>query len=133
MLANLFMHYAFDAWMARTYPGVTFERYCDDVVVHGRSKAQAEAVREAIGVRMEEVGPQLHPDKTRVVYCKDSNRMGAAVFEKFAVLGYEFRPRLAKGAKDGVFFVSFSQQSVGMPRPGSVTRSGPGVSTGAVT
>jgi RNA-directed DNA polymerase len=108
LLANLFMHYAFDAWMARTYPGVTFERYCDDVVVHCRSKAQADAVRDAIGVRMEEVGLQLHPDKTRVVYCKDSNRKGSAEFEQFTFLGYEFRPRLAKGAKDGVFFVSFS-------------------------
>jgi len=108
LLANLFMHYAFDAWMARTYPDVTFERYCDDVVVHCRSKAQADAVRNAIGVRMEEVGLQLHPDKTRVVYCKDSNRKGSAEFEKFTFLGYEFRPRLAKGAKDGVFFVSFS-------------------------
>ncbi len=108
LLANLFMHYAFDAWMARTYPGVTFERYCDDVVVHCRSKAQADAVRDAIGVRMEEVGLQLHPEKTRVVYCKDSGRKGGAEFEQFTFLGYTFRPRLAKSAKNNTFFVSFS-------------------------
>src|SRR6478752_6428154 len=74
LLANLFMHYAFDAWMARTYPAVTFERYCDDVVVHCRSKAQAEVVRDAISTRLAEVGLELHPVKTRIVYYKDANR-----------------------------------------------------------
>jgi RNA-directed DNA polymerase len=108
LLANLFMHYAFDAWMARTYPGVTFERYCDDVVVHCRSKAQAVTVRDAIGVRMEAVGLQLHPNKTRMVYCKDSGRKGSAEFEQFTFLGYTFRPRLAKSTKNNTFFVSFS-------------------------
>ena len=38
LLANLFMHYAFDAWMAGQFPTVGFERYCDDVVVHCRSE-----------------------------------------------------------------------------------------------
>jgi len=108
LLANLFMHYAFDAWMARTYPGVMFERYCDDVVVHCDSLAQAGLLREAIADRLGQVGLELHPDKTRVVYCKDSNRKGTAESEQFTFLGYTFRPRLAKGAKSGAFFVSFS-------------------------
>ena len=107
LLANLFMHYAFDAWMARTYPAVTFERYCDDVVVHCRSQAQAEAVRDAISARLAEVGLELHPVKTRIVYCKDANRRGSAEFEEFTFLGYTFRPRLAKTGA-GAFFVSFS-------------------------
>jgi RNA-directed DNA polymerase len=108
LLANLFMHYAFDAWMARTFPRVTFERYCDDVVVHCRSKVQAAFIRDAIGARMEEVGLQLHPDKTRVVYCKDSSRKGGSEFEQFTFLGYTFRPRLAKSRRKNTFFVSFS-------------------------
>ena len=74
LLANLFMHYAFDAWMAREFPDVRFERYCDDVVVHCRSEAQAHQVREAIADRLAECGLELHPDKTRIVYCKDADR-----------------------------------------------------------
>ena len=108
LLANLFMHYAFDAWMARRYPGVTFERYCDDVVVHCGSKAQAEVIRAGIAARLDDCGLELHPDKTRIVYCKDSNRNASAEFEQFTFLGYTFRPRLAKSAKNGGFFVSFA-------------------------
>ena len=107
LLANLFMHYAFDAWMARTYPTVTFERYCDDVVVHCRSRAQATLVRDAIGARLAEVGLELHPVKTKIVYCKDANRRASGHVEQFTFLGYTFRPRLAK-TRAGDFFVSFS-------------------------
>ena len=74
MLANLFLHYAFDAWMAREFPTVPFERYADDAVVHCESERQARHVRQAIADRMAEVGLRLHPDKTKIVYCKDGNR-----------------------------------------------------------
>jgi RNA-directed DNA polymerase len=74
ILANLFMHYAFDSWMARNYPRCPFERYADDAVVHCKTRRQAELVRGRIAARLEEVGLRLHPDKTRIVYCKDSNR-----------------------------------------------------------
>jgi RNA-directed DNA polymerase len=107
LLANLFMHYAFDAWMARTFPAVSFERYCDDVVVHCRSQAQARLVRDRIAARMAECGLELHPQKTRLVYCKDANRSGSAEHEQFTFLGHTFRPRLAK-TRHGDFFVSFS-------------------------
>jgi RNA-directed DNA polymerase len=107
LLANLFMHYAFDAWMARTHPAVTFERYCDDVVVHCRSKAQAQVVWNAIASRLAGCGLELHPVKTRLVYCKDSSRSGSSEHEQFTFLGYTFRPRLAK-SRTGRFFVSFS-------------------------
>ena len=76
VLANLFMHFAFDAWMARNFPGCPFERYADDAVVHCKSRRQAEDVLAAIAARMSEVGLRLHPDKTRIVYCKDGNRRG---------------------------------------------------------
>jgi RNA-directed DNA polymerase len=87
ILANLFMHYAFDTWMARQYPGVPFERYADDAVVHCVSRRQAETVLAAIAGRMNEVGLRLHPDKTRIVYCKDGKRRGEHEHTTFTFLG----------------------------------------------
>jgi RNA-directed DNA polymerase len=107
VLANLFLHYAFDAWMVREYPAVTFERYCDDAVVHCGSERQARQIRDAIAARMTQVGLELHPDKTRIVYCKDAHRRGRYDHEQFTFLGYTFRPRLAK-SRHGDFFVSFA-------------------------
>ena len=106
LLANLFMHYAFDAWMAREFPGVRFERYCDDAVVHCASEQQACQVRDAIAGRLAEVGLELHPGKTRIVYCQDDDRRDDHEVTSFVFLGYEFRPRLAKN-KYGKHFVSF--------------------------
>jgi RNA-directed DNA polymerase len=77
LLANLFLHYAFDVWLRKNYPAVTFERYADDAVLHCKSEAQARQVLAAITQRMAQVGLELHPDKTRIVYCKDSNRTGS--------------------------------------------------------
>ena len=78
ILANLFMHYAFDSWMVREFPGCPWERYADDAVVHCKSRAQAELVLGRIAARMNEVGLRLHPDKTRIVYCKDGQRRARA-------------------------------------------------------
>jgi retron-type reverse transcriptase len=74
---NLFMHYAFDSWMKRTYPRCPFARYADDAVVHCRIQAQAEAVMRSIALRLEECGLTMHPEKSKIVYCKDSKRTGA--------------------------------------------------------
>ncbi|GGN88960.1 group II intron reverse transcriptase/maturase [Actinoplanes lobatus] len=106
VLANLFLHYAFDTWMVRTFPSVPFERYADDAVVHCASERQAHVVRQAIEDRMVEVGLRLHPDKTKIVYCKDTNRRGIHPDTSFTFLGYTFRPR---GAKDrhGELFIAF--------------------------
>jgi RNA-directed DNA polymerase len=106
VLANLFMHYAFDTWMARNFPGCPFERYADDGVVHCTSRKQAQHVLARITLRMNEVGLTLHPDKTRVVYCKDSKRRGEHEHTSFTYLGYTFRPREAR-RKDGRRFTSF--------------------------
>lgn len=103
VLANLFLHYAFDAWMDRTFPGGPFERYADDGVVHCRSEAQAHRVREAIENRMVEVGLRLHPDKTTIVYCKDVNRGGHHEHTAFTFLGYTFRARAARDRVGNVF------------------------------
>jgi RNA-directed DNA polymerase len=102
VLANLFLHYAFDAWMAREFPGVTFERYVDDVVVHCGSESQAKIVLTAINARMEQVGVRLHPEKTRIVYCQDSNRRASHEHTEFTFLGFTFRQRRARGRR-GLF------------------------------
>lgn len=106
VLANLFLHYAFDAWMAREFPGVPFERYVDDAVVHCVSERQARYVAAAIGERMEQVGLRLHPDKTRIVYCQDSNRRGSHENTKFTFLRFTFRQRRARN-KQGKSFSNF--------------------------
>lgn len=106
VLANLFMHYAFDAWMAREHPGVPFERYADDGVVHCVSESQARRLRAAIANRMREVGLQLHPDKTKIVYCKDGNRPLSYEHTSFTFLGFTFRARKAID-RNGVRFTAF--------------------------
>jgi group II intron reverse transcriptase/maturase len=106
LLANLFMHYAFDAWMAREYPAVRFERYCDDVVIHCETRQQAEQVRDAVAGRLAECGGlQLHPDKTRIVYCQDGKRRGAHEHRSFTFLGYTFRSRRVR-TRTGAYFFS---------------------------
>ena len=101
------MHYAFDTWMARNYPSCPFERYADDAVVHCKTERQAQEVLVAIAKRMEEVGLRLHPDKTRIVYCKDEKRRGDHEHTSFTFLGYTFRARKAKNSKNGTYFISF--------------------------
>lgn len=108
VLANLFMHYAFDMWMTRRHPGNPFERYADDVVVHCVSLDQAERLVEAIAGRLEEVGLRLHPEKTRIVYCKDANRRATYEHTAFTFLGYTFRPRGVRNERDQVTFTGFT-------------------------
>ncbi|HEY7824351.1 MAG TPA: group II intron reverse transcriptase/maturase, partial [Acidimicrobiia bacterium] len=91
VLANLFLHWAFDVWIRREFPSVPFERYVDDVIVHCTSLAQAEAVRDAIAQRLAECGLSLNRDKTRIAYCKDSQRTGSHEHESFDFLSYTFR------------------------------------------
>jgi RNA-directed DNA polymerase len=105
LLANLFMHYAFDRWMGREFPGCPFERYADDIVVHCDSEEQAQYLRAAIAERLGTLGLELHPEKTKVVYCKDAQRRGSSEHTSFDFLGYTFRGRLARGKRG--FFVSF--------------------------
>lgn len=107
LLANLFLHYAFDRWMRKHYPLVLFERYADDAICHLRTETQAVQLREDLRERFEQCGLTLHPEKTKIVYCKDDNRGGGYHNEEFDFLGFTFRPRLAKSRK-GVFFVNFT-------------------------
>ena len=106
LLMNLFLHYAFDAWMTRQHPGMPFARYADDGLVHCRTLEEAERVKAELAVRFEECCLELHPDKSGIVYCKDSNRRGKGARNSFDFLGYTFRGRLAK-SRANKFFCSF--------------------------
>ena len=106
LLANLFMHYAFDRWMDREHSGCPFERYADDVVVHCDTEQQAQQLWADLVERLGSLGLELHPDKTKIVYCKDTKRRDEAEHTSFDFLGYTFRGRLARGRRG--FFVSFS-------------------------
>lgn len=103
LLANLYLHYAFDAWMARKFPAVPFERYADDVVVHAKSERQARFVLGEIEKRMAGCHLALNQEKTRIVYCKDSTRKGSHEHERFDFLGYTFRLRSAHNGRGGMF------------------------------
>jgi len=106
LLSNLFMHHAFDDWMRRHHPGVPFERYADDALIHCKSKEQAEVLLTAVRERLRQCGLELHPTKTKVVYCKDDDRRGVFDLHRFDFLGYTFQPRRAKN-RYGKYFVSF--------------------------
>ena len=106
VLANLFLHYAFDCWMQREFPGIPFERYADDAICHCKSEAQALELRHALERRFAECQLQLHPQKTKIIYCKYANRPGEYPERSFDFLGYTFRPRTAVG-RSGRRFLSF--------------------------
>jgi RNA-directed DNA polymerase len=106
LLANLFLHYAFDEWMRRNHDSIPFERYADDILVHCKSEKQARWIKTVIEERLNQCGLELHPVKTKIVYCKDSFRKGNYPDKKFDFLGYTFRPRRSKD-RYGRFFVSF--------------------------
>jgi group II intron reverse transcriptase/maturase len=124
VLANLFLHYAFDAWLVREFPAVEFERYADDAVVHCTTERQARHVLAALQERMEDVGLVLHPDKTKIVYCRDANRRQHYGITQFTFLGFTFRSRTAR-TRSGGTFVSFqaaiSQEA--LKKVGAVVRS----------
>jgi RNA-directed DNA polymerase len=107
LLANVFLHLAFDDWMQQTHPGVPFERYADDIVAHCKTEEQAKQVLEDIRKRLERCKLELHPEKTKIVYCRDDDRRGKYAQEKFDFLGYTFRPRRSKNRK-GKYFINFS-------------------------
>ncbi|UPU01678.1 group II intron reverse transcriptase/maturase (plasmid) [Bradyrhizobium barranii subsp. apii] len=108
VLANLFLHYAFDTWMARNFPQSPWCRYADDGLVHCRTKAEAEAIKAALQARFKECELEMHPDKTKIVYCKDSNRPGSHASQSFDFLGFTFRPRRARNHQKKENFCTFS-------------------------
>jgi RNA-directed DNA polymerase len=107
VLANLFLHYTFDKWMERNHPRNPWARYADDAVTHCRTKEEAERLLEQLKRRFQECKLELHPEKTRIIYCKDSDRKGEHSEIKFDFLGYTFRPRRSKN-RFGKYFINFT-------------------------
>jgi RNA-directed DNA polymerase len=107
ILANLFLHYAFDAWMQREHPSIPFERYADDIIAHCQSEAQARWLQARIATRLAQCHLELHPTKTHIVYCKDADRRGSFPQERFDFLGSTFRPRRSKNRR-GKYFINFT-------------------------
>lgn len=106
LLANLYLHYAFDQWMEKRFSSILFERYADDIVIHAKSEAQAMMLKDHLTVRLQQCKLELHPEKTKVVYCKDADRTAEYPNISFVFLGFEFRPRGAKN-KYGKLFCNF--------------------------
>jgi RNA-directed DNA polymerase len=107
LLANLFLHYAFDEWMKGNFNQNPFERYADDIIVHCKTEEEAIKLMRQIKERLLRCKLELHPEKTKIVYCKDSNRKGSGQNEKFNFLGYTFRPRSSRN-RHGRLFTNFS-------------------------
>jgi RNA-directed DNA polymerase len=105
LLANIFLHHAFDEWMRTKHRIAPFARYADDIIVHCRTEAQAQVMLRDIERRLARCKLQLHPEKTKIVYCKDAKRPGNYEHESFDFLGYSFRPRSCRGRS---YFVGFT-------------------------
>jgi RNA-directed DNA polymerase len=108
ILSNLYLHYAFDVWMTRTHPKLPWCRYADDGLVHCRTEQEAEALKAELQARLAECHLEMHPTKTKIVYCKDAKRKGKYPNVKFDFLGYCFRPRLVRRFRDNSLFGGFN-------------------------
>lgn len=108
VLSNLFLHYAFDMWMSRNYPAIPWCRYADDGLVHCKTEQQAEQILSELKRRFESCGLELHPAKTKIIYCKDEKRKKAYPATEFDFLGYSFRKRAVKNMKNNRLFLGFT-------------------------
>ena len=107
LLANLFLHYAMDKWLEQNHPNVEYVRYADDAILHCRTKTEAEQTLAALDERMKACGLELHPEKTKQVYCRDYRRQDTYETVKFDFLGYSFQPRSTKSKQTGKLFLGF--------------------------
>lgn len=107
LLANLFLHYAMDKWLEQTHPTVSYVRYADDAILHCKSKSQADYVMRNLNKRMKQCGLELHPEKTKLVYCRDYRRQGTFENVKFDFLSYSFQPRTARSKETRKLFLGY--------------------------
>ena len=108
LLANLYLHYAFDKWMEKEEKGIHFERYADDIIIHCKTEQEAVRILERIKGRFTECGLEVHPEKTRIVYCANGHRKEKTGRpKKFTFLGYDFKPRKQWNKKEGKAFTGF--------------------------
>jgi len=107
LLANLYLHYALDMWLENTDQTIKYVRYADDVIIHCVSQFHAERLLKLLHLRMQSVGLELHPQKTKIVYCKDYRRRENYPSIKFEFLGYSFQPRMTKSKQTKGLFLGF--------------------------
>jgi group II intron reverse transcriptase/maturase len=108
ILSNLFLHYTFDLWMKRTHPDLPWCRYADDGLVHCRTEQEAEALKAELQARLAACGLEMHPAKTKIVYCKDGKRQRRYPNVTVDFLGYQFRPRVVRSSRNNELFCSFT-------------------------
>jgi RNA-directed DNA polymerase len=108
LLSNLYLHYVFDVWMGQKHPDNLWCRYADDGLVHCKTLEEAQQLSEALEERFKQCGLELHPEKTRIIYCKDDNRRDSYTTNSFDFLGYTFRPRVCRNKRENKLFISFS-------------------------
>lgn len=108
VLSNLFLHYVFDVWMKKNHSTIPWCRYADDALAHCETEQQAQQLLAELKQRFKDCGLELHPDKTKIVYCKDENRKGHYPNTEFVFLGYTFRGRLVKKGEGNNFFIGFN-------------------------
>lgn len=108
LLANLFLHYVFDKWLTKHFPTIPWCRYADDGLVHCRTEDEAQEMLRILGQRFQDCGLELHPVKTKIVYCRDGSRKGQYENTSFDFLGYTFRRRMCKARQSNRLFLSFS-------------------------
>jgi hypothetical protein len=108
ILSNLFLHYTFDIWMKRAHPDLPWCRYADDGLVHCRTEQEAEAIKAELQIRLAECHLEMHPTKTKIVYCRDEKRRKLYPNVKFDFIGYCFRPRAVWGPRSGRLFCGFT-------------------------
>ena len=108
ILSNLFLHYTLDLWLTRTHPDLPWCRYADDGLVHCRTEQEAEALKAELQARLAACGLELHPAKTKIVYCKDGKRQRRYPNVTFDFLGYQFRPRVVRSSRNNELFCSFT-------------------------
>lgn len=108
ILSNLFLHYAFDLWMGRAHPDLPWCRYADDGLVHCRTETEAQALKAELQARLAACGLEMHPTKSKVIYCKDGRRKGSYPNVAFDFLGFSFRPRLVRNPRSAKVFCGFT-------------------------
>lgn len=107
LLSNLFLHYVLDKWLEKTDAAISFVRYADDAIIHCKTKAHAELTLQRINERMKQCGLELHPEKTKLVYCRDYRRRDKYPVVKFDFLGFTFQPRPTMSKKTGLLFLGY--------------------------
>jgi RNA-directed DNA polymerase len=107
LLANLYLHHAFDTWLPTHFPRVAFERYADDIVIHCRSEAEAQDLQTALKARLADYALELHPTKTKIVFCGGYGRTGNSEHRSFTFLGFSFQPKMLKRPRTGEMTLCF--------------------------